>query len=194
VRRHVAVHDAARLAGVSAELVRGVEAARRVRDDARRDGMGDGAPFARARSTQPRERLAVEQLHDEIEDAVVLAEIEDLRHVGMFDARRDLGFGEKHALEAGIGRERGEHGLHRHELGEAARAAQARRPYDGHPAAADRSEQLVASQGLLVVERRERGDERVPSLPRALVRGLRHGPCPHDRTSPVPQQRGTLGT
>ena len=57
-------------------------------------------PCARQRAMQLRERVAVDLLHHEVEDVVLLAEVEDLRDVRVLDARRDARLVEEHLLEA----------------------------------------------------------------------------------------------
>ncbi len=133
------------VAVVVAELVRRVQAGAGLRGDAEDHRQRHPADGARGLEDDA-EVLALDPLHDEVEDVVLLAEVEDLRHVGVADARRDAGLVEEHLLEVRIVGDVGQHRLDGDELLEAAGAHQARGPHRGHPAAGDRRQDLVATE------------------------------------------------
>ncbi len=140
------MHESDELAFGVAELVRGVEAGRRLRDDANRDrerdqraGLACGAKkLAHAHSLDP--------LHREEQHPVVLAEIEDLRDVGVANLGREARLVQKESLVYGIGAEARQDRFEGDHLLEAAAASQSRGPYRGHPARAHAHEQLVATE------------------------------------------------
>ena len=83
-----------------------------------------------------RQRLqvhAVDPLHDDVEDLVLLAEVEDLGDVGVVDLGGERRLVEEHLLELRVLAERGEHGLDGHGLVEAARPPLTCGPDGGHP-------------------------------------------------------------
>src|SRR5438309_2009592 len=91
-----------------------------------------------------RERLAVDELHHDVEDAVLLAEIEDVRDVRMLDARRDARLVEEHLLKARVVAELGLDRLDGVELLEVTLAAQPREPHGGHAAGRNGTQKLVS--------------------------------------------------
>ncbi len=110
--------------------------------------------LALAGAIELRERVAVDVLHDQVEDLVLLAEVEDLRDVGVLDARSDARLVEEHLLEAHVRGELREDRLDGDELLEAVLASLARDPDARHPPLGDGAQQLVAIE---LVARRKRG-------------------------------------
>src|SRR5204863_2803497 len=102
LRRHIAMDHAERRAALVFELVCCMKPGARIGDDPKRDRKWKLFPLTKRDPTQSRERLAVDPLHDEVEDALLLSEIEDLRDVWMTDARCKPRFVEEHLLEARI--------------------------------------------------------------------------------------------
>jgi hypothetical protein len=146
LRRHVAVHELERDVVLVFELVRGVEALAGLHDDADRDSLRDLRLVLAGRLVEDAERLAVDPLHDEVEDLVLLAEVEDLGHVGVVDASRERGLVEEHLLELRVLGERRQHRLDGDGLLEPARALLAGRPNGRHPALRDWDEELVTTE------------------------------------------------
>src|SRR5439155_294416 len=74
---------------------------------------------------QKTQTLALDPLHHDEEDALLLAEVEDLADVRVVDLGGELGLGEEHLLELVVVRERREHRLDGDQLLEAARSLHA---------------------------------------------------------------------
>ncbi len=108
--------------------------------------MRDAHAVAHGRAVQRRQRVAVDVLHHEVGDVVLLSDVEDLGDVRVLDARRDVGLVEEHALEALVVGEPREDGLDGDQLLEPVLARLAGHPHLGHPALRDGAEQLVAIQ------------------------------------------------
>jgi hypothetical protein len=148
LRRDIAVDDAEGLAVFAAELVGGVETAARVREDPQRHAGRQRQPLPLHRAHDLGQRVAVDPLHREVEDVVLLAEIHDLSHVRVLDLRRDARLVEEHPLEARVLRELRKDHLDRDELLEAVLAAEPRHPHARHAALRDGAEQLVAVEPI----------------------------------------------
>ncbi len=146
VGRDVAVHDLAELSVPAAELMRGVQARRRVGDHAYGDLRRNGAALVRFGDERV-ERVALDPFHRHVEDVLALAHFVDVNDVRVLDAANDLSLVEEHRAELRVVRELGQHGLHRDELlGLHRRRASARNPHARHAPAADAREKLVTSE------------------------------------------------
>ncbi len=173
VRRYVTVHETERLAVVVAELVRCVQSATYLAGDAH--GCRERhPPLPRGCAQDQVERLAVDPLHHEVEQTVLLAQVQDLRHVRMADARSQRGFVEEHLLEAWVVADRRQQGLDGDDLLEAARALEPGRPDRAHAALGDRQQQLVATEQMARLDVAERSYHRATSLPAAARREAWH--------------------
>ena len=157
LRRDVPVDDAEALALGVLELVRRVEAGAGLGHDPQRDARRERGAALEREAVDLREGVAVDVLHHEVEDVVLLAELEDLRDVRMDDPRGDARLVEEHLLEVRFGDELGLDRLDREQLLEAALAAKARKPDARHAARRDRAEQLVAIEPIAWDERALRG-------------------------------------
>jgi hypothetical protein len=91
-----------RLAPVAGGLVRGVETRERVDQDGRRDGGRDDLHPPAGDPEQPRERLAVQVLHDDEELPILGDDVQRRGDVGVLDARRQPRLVEQHRHERGI--------------------------------------------------------------------------------------------
>jgi hypothetical protein len=147
------VDDAERRPVAIPHLVRGVQPAARVGDDARHDAVGDGHPLLLERALELVQRVAVDPLHDEVEDVVLLPEVQDLRNVVVLDPRRDARLVQEHLLEAEVAGELGEDRLDGDELLEAVLALHPRHPDGGHAPLRDRTEELIAVEPIPRLER-----------------------------------------
>ena len=157
MRADVAVDDLERAPRAVLHLVRFVQAGAGVGQHAQEHPRRDPEPLALARAVELRERVALDVLHGQVEDLVLLAEVEDLRDVRVLDARGDARFVEEHLLEAHVRRELREDCLDGDELLEAVFAPLPRDPDARHPALGDGAEQLVAIE--LIARRERRGVE-----------------------------------
>ncbi len=147
------------------ELVRRVEPGAGLLGDLERDGEGHAAERPRL-ARDDGERLAVDPLHDQEEDALLFAEVEHLGHVGVADPRHGARLVEEHHLGVGVVERLAEHHLRGDDLLEAARALHAGGPHRRGPALRDRHQELVAAE-------HESGAEIlfVHRYPRVTVRG-----------------------
>ena len=108
------------------ELVGDVKTAADVGDDPTQKRVREGVARFDDGAIKTGERIAVDPLHDEEGDVVLLAEIEDLRDVRVLDAGSDPRFVEEHPLELEIGGVLREDCLYGDELLEAVLSVQAR--------------------------------------------------------------------
>jgi hypothetical protein len=129
-----------------AQLVRGLEPSTDLSDEVDGDGERDTAALVRLLQEKA-QGLAGDELHHEVQDAVLFSELVRLGHVRVMDLRRQHGFAEQHPLRLGV-LERTQNGLDRHQLLEAAGAFEARGPNSPHAAGSNRHEQLVATEHL----------------------------------------------
>src|SRR5260370_21108835 len=106
-------------------------------DDPKRDGWRECDSRLVDRTGQLVERLTLDPFHCQKEHALVFAEVQNLRDIGVSDARCDPCLIEEHLLETRIARVAGEDGLDGDELLESVFAEQSRNPNAGHPASAD---------------------------------------------------------
>ena len=109
-----------------------------LRDERGRDAGRDRAPKRLHTEKKLREVLPREPLEREVEDALHLAEVQDLHDVRMREPRAEPGLVEEHRREVVLAREVREHPLDDHELLEAARTGLPREEDLGHPAAGER--------------------------------------------------------
>ncbi len=121
-RADVAVDDLLRLAVGRAELVREVEAGADLEHDPRREPPRTAPLEVDEALEHPEEVAAGHVLHRDVGQPVGLAEVVDLDHVGVHQARGDLGLVGEHAQEARPLQEVGVDALDGHRLGEAADA------------------------------------------------------------------------
>ena len=154
MRADVAMNDLERAPRRVLHLVRFVKACARVGEDAQEHPRRNLEALALARSIELRERVALDVLHREIEDLVLLAEVEDLRDVRVLDARGDARLVEEHLLEANVRGELRQDRLDGDELLEAVFASLARDPDARHSPLGDGAQELVAIE---LIARRKRG-------------------------------------
>jgi hypothetical protein len=145
LRRHVAVNQAYQLASLVPQFVSCVQPGTGVHGDAGGDGGGH-APGTLGGLHQQIEGHTLDPLHDQVEDAVLLAEVERLDGVRVTDLRRELRFVQKHLLELSFFTQLGQHRLDGDDLLKLPRAAEPRRPDLRHAARRDRYEQFVPAQ------------------------------------------------
>ena len=101
--RDVPVDDVQRPPGLAGRLVRGVQPVQHAGDHADRDRRGDARARAPARSDQPRQRLAVDVLHDQQQLAVVDRDhVQRSDHVAVLDPGRQAGLVQEHRHEIRI--------------------------------------------------------------------------------------------
>ena len=81
------------------ELVRRVKAPAHVGHDAQDDARRDEHALLASVRCDGRERVAVDVLHDQVSDVVLLADVENLRDVRVLDARRDPRLVQEHLLK-----------------------------------------------------------------------------------------------
>ncbi len=140
VRAHVAVHHHQRAAGQVGELVGGVKRAAH---------LGHGARAHRRRRPQ-RHQVAEAHpghvLHGEVEHAVVLAEVVDLRDGRVAQARQQLRLVEEHAPQRILAAQLGADGLERDEPLEPARPVPAREQDLAHAARLQLVQDLVSAE------------------------------------------------
>jgi hypothetical protein len=145
LRAHVAVHDFERLPTEPLEVVRIVQTAGGLRDDAQLffDGQaGAQTPLHRAQG------LAFEVLHRDEVATVRFADLVRLHDVRMVQARREPSFVEKHLYEIfGAVNHVFAQGLHDQQLVEASRAGHEREIDFGHSALTKRGDQAVLAEG-----------------------------------------------
>ena len=103
-----------------------------------READGDLGLVLPRRLVDDGERLAVDPLHHDVEDLVLLAEVEDLGDVGVVDLGGERRLVEEHLLELRVLAERRQHRLDGHGLVEAARTPLARGPHRRHAPLRDR--------------------------------------------------------
>jgi hypothetical protein len=103
------VHQAADAVGARRQVVCVAEAAQHLAD-----GVDDDREWQAARLDDAVEVLALDQLHDEVEAALVVAiEVEDRHDVGVLHARRQLRLADEHVREGRVARRIGQHALDR---------------------------------------------------------------------------------
>nr|WP_237244589.1 hypothetical protein [Sorangium cellulosum] len=135
--------EADELAVAAAQLVRRVQAERRLGDDAERDRERDAAARL-ALAENEVERLAVDELHHLIEDAVLLARIDGLRDVRVVDLRDERGLVQEHRLEVGVVAQLGAQQLDGDDPREL--TARSSGPHRGHAPERDGDEELIATE------------------------------------------------
>jgi hypothetical protein len=162
VGRHVAVDDAQLHPGGRHRLVGVVEPLRRLRQQLERDGERHPLVRPAAVAHQHRERRAHDELHHDVERAVVgPPEVERLHDVGARDVHREPGLVEEHVDELTVLDHVRQHPLHGHELLEPCLAAQPRREHLGHAARGDTEQRFVAPEmGQGLGEGGQRGGKR----------------------------------
>jgi len=141
------MHDTERTR-VVAHLVRGVQAAQYLVHQLDRHPARHAAALFRP-AHQEAERLAVDPLHHQVEQALVLAQLHGVHDVGVLHQRSDARFFGEHRFQSRAIALAGEQRLHGDELVEAARALQTAQPDLPHAASRDCDEQLVSPQGLV---------------------------------------------
>ena len=155
--RDVAVHHVERRSLQVLHLVRGMQSAASVGKDAQDDPGRKPHPLLVAGAMQPLQWVAVDELHDDIEGVVLLAEVEDLDHVRMRDSGGDARLVEKHLPEFGVRGVVRQNRFDRDELFEAVLAPHAREPDIRHASLRENAEELVPVQPKPRLQRRGSG-------------------------------------
>lgn len=181
LRGHVAVNDVRGPPVLRAQLVRVVQAARRVAHDARRDSRIHAARPGHP-PREPFERLAVEVLHREVVGAVGLPEVEHRADVGVIELRREARFVEEHFDEAPVLGDVRMNDLDRDPLREPGFGLELREVDGGHPPRCDAIAQPIAAEGT----QRGRIEHRVGA-------GCRQSPRRRARRSSTHAQRRSKG-
>ena len=143
LRRHVAVHEADRLAALVDRLVRGVQAGARVEDDA--DGDAGRQPLARARPGphQLAERRALDVVHHELHGVAHGLDVAHVDDVRVVDARGEPRLAQERVAEAVVLEQVRVRPLDGDELPEAERPLQRAEEHRRHPARGDLEDGLV---------------------------------------------------
>ena len=132
-----------RRAALVAQLVRRVQSGGGIGGDPQQQPERDAAERA-GRAADVLERLALDPLHDQIEQVVVFTVVEHLHHVRVADARRDASFVEEHRAPVRIAEGGVAQRLDGDLLAVAEPAARDRRPDRGHAAVGDPRDEVVA--------------------------------------------------
>lgn len=112
-------------------------------------GDGDGHALLLLRGAEDgAQRLAVDVLHRDVEDILLVAEVEDLDHIGVVDLRGDAGLVHEHLLELRVIAQGREHHLDRQGFLETPGALHAGGPDGRHAPLSDGDEEFVAPYGL----------------------------------------------
>ncbi len=154
MRTHIAVNDLEPRTCPVAHLMRLEKPGARVGQDAKEHPRRNPRPFFLAGVIQLRESVAIDVLHRQVQNLVLFAEVEDLRHVRVLDPGGDPRFVEEHRLEARVGRKDGENRLERDELLEAVLPTLPRDPHARHSPLGQGAEELIAIE---LVARRQVG-------------------------------------
>jgi hypothetical protein len=144
--RHVAVHDAERVALVVRAAVRVVQRLEHLQHDVEAELRGQPDLLLRQLAEELRDVEALDVLHRDEEPTLLAAEVEGLHDVAMRQPRRELGLADEHPREGRVFGVAVEHHLHHREprgahLGGASREVDLR-----HTAATDVIEEHVASE------------------------------------------------
>ena len=143
LRRDVAMDDAERRAVLVARLVRRVEAEEHRLGD-RGGDLRRASALRVARSRTSASGEAVHVLHDEVEIALRLDDVEDRHHVRVAHPGGEARLVEEHRPEGPVGGEPGEEALDRDDPGEAAGADDPAEVHGAHPAGGERLAEDVA--------------------------------------------------
>jgi len=107
VRRYVSVHDAKGHSRGIAQLVRRVQSAAEIRQNAEQDADPNPFTVLADATLKMGKRIAVHPLHDQIEEVPLFAEIENASDVRVLDPCSDAGFVQEHRSKSGVVRELG---------------------------------------------------------------------------------------
>ena len=140
------MHDSEERPVVLAQLVRRVKASAHVGHDAQDHARRNQHSLLDQRAVHGRKRLAVDVLHDEVRDLVLLADVQNLSNVRVFDPRRDPRLVLEHLLEPRVRRELRQDSFDSDEFLEPVLACVTGDPHACHATLRDRAEQLVAIQ------------------------------------------------
>ena len=117
--------------------MRGLQSRARLHRDPHSHRYGN-APFGSRCLHELIERHAVNPLHDQEQDAVLLAQVENLDDMRMSNLRSERGLVQKHLLELLVFAQLRQHRFDGDDFLKTARALEAGRPYHCHSAGSDR--------------------------------------------------------
>ena len=157
------MHEVERLAALVPRRVRGLETGKHVEDEPEDDRLRDRLTGRGREVGELREGDAGRVLHDEEQLLAVRDDVEHWHDVRMPDAAREARLVGEHCREGRVHRAARVEALDRDDAREARRAEDAAEVDLGHPAAADRVEEGIATD-----------DDRSAGESRALVRSRAH--------------------